>query len=160
MVNEPEIQAFLARVHRELDEIKEKTTVLQNRKRELEEMVRKCEAVFGGDQPRKDVPVSPMGQRGLPLPPRHTKKRRYKRIERAKPLWQLIEDLLREVGRDMNFAEIRQESQARGWSDKSKTKILLRAIQDKEGTVFVRTDQGTWDLKERVEQKDQYQPYK
>ena len=53
MVNEPEIQAFLARVHRELDEIKEKTTVLQNRKRELEEMVRKCEAVFGTMTPER-----------------------------------------------------------------------------------------------------------
>ena len=94
-----------------------------------------------------------MGQRGPPLPPRHTKKRRYKRIERAKPLWQLIEDLLREVGRDMNFAEIRQESQARGWSDKSNTITFPRAIQDKEGTVFVRTDQGTWDLKRGLSRK-------
>jgi hypothetical protein len=158
MVNEPEIQAFLARVHRELEEIKEQMAVFQNRKRELEEMVRKCEAMFGGDQPRKDVPVSPTGQRSFPSPPaapRHPKKRRYRRIQRAKPLWQLIKDLLREVGRDMSFQEIEQESQARGWSDKHKTKILLRAMQDKEGKVFVKTNKGTWDLKERVEHREQ-----
>ncbi len=165
MVNEPEIQAFLARVHRELDEIKEQMAAFQNRKKELEEMVRRCEAVFGGDQPRTDVPVLPTGQRGfpsLPATPRHTKKKRYKKIKRAKKLWQLIEDLLREVGRDMDLKEIQLESQVRGWGTNgiNGTKILRGAIQDKKDIAFVKTDRGTWDLKERVEQKEQYQPYK
>ncbi len=54
----------------------------------------------------RDNAVSP----SLPATPRHTKKKRYKKIKRAKKLWQLIEDLLREVGRDMDLKEIQLES--------------------------------------------------
>jgi hypothetical protein len=160
MVNEPEIQAFLDRLHRELIEINEQIAVFQNRKMALEEMVSKCEAMFGGDQPEQGAPILPTEQPSFApsiTTPRPIKKRRSKRAKRGKKIWQLIEDLLREAGRNMSFKQIKLASLERGWetSGTNGTKILARALKDKEDTVFVQTAEGTWDLKERIEQREQ-----
>jgi hypothetical protein len=170
MVNNPEIQKIIKTItdtYQELAEINEGLGAyfqLIKRRKELEEKIMKLKEILGIDRLLKeDSP--PLTQSSFPLSPaarRHTKKRRYKKIVREKKLWQLAEDLLKEVGRDMSFEDIQLESQVRGWGTNGKegAKIFLRAIQAREGTVFVKTDRGTWDLKERVEQKEQYHPYK
>jgi hypothetical protein len=158
MVNEPEIKAFISRVHRELNDINEKLETFQHRKKELEELIIKCKTVFHTDDLRQlsflnsDVAPHSLLSRSVAQSVEKT----FRKLRSGKKIWEQIVDLLKEVEMDLSISDIVQGFHERGWplSEKNAAKILYRAMKDKP-TLFINTNRGTWDLKKRL---DKVQP--
>jgi len=140
------VEAFIAEAEKELADV-------LLRKTELEELIRKCKTLFGGDQRQQSLPLEIPASSTHLIPKVKTKgKGKSRRIQRDAPLWQLVEGLFKEKGwSEIDFQPIRQTAVRRGWitDDSTGTKILYRAMNDKseKGEVFVHTGRGTWALK-------------
>lgn len=141
------VEAFIAEAEKELADVLGRKRELEGRETELKDVIKKCKALFEGDHRQQLLPLEPP----TPSRPISKAKGRRKRKKKAGPLWQLVEGLLKEVGPEMEFQQIRQIAVERGWiyDDTAGTKILYRAINDKaeQGKVFVHTGRGAWTLK-------------
>lgn len=142
------VEAFIAEAEKELADVLRRKTELEGRETDLEDVIKKCKALFERDHRQQSLPLE------LPasIRPISKAKGRRKRKKKAGPLWQLIEGFLKEAGPEMEFQKIRKTAVEKGWiyDDTAGTKILLRAMQDKEGKVFVHTGRGAWALKENA----------
>jgi hypothetical protein len=136
------VEAFVVEAEKELAGI-------LRRKTELEDLITKCKALFGGDKRQQSLPLAIPNSSN---PGMVKIKLKSLRSERGKKIWEQIVDLLEEVQMDLSISHIVQGFSERGWplSDKNASKIVYRAMRDKP-TIFMNTDRGTWDLKKRVE---------
>ncbi len=73
-----------------------------------------------------------------------------------------IAEVLKATGRAMSVPKIVTEFRARKWQlgEKNRMQIIRNTLKSKEGVLFKKVGIGLWDLMERVEQKEQYRPYK
>jgi hypothetical protein len=131
------VEAFIAEAEKELAEI-------LRRKTELEDLIKKCKSLFGGNQRQQSLPLA------IHISSHPLAKVRAT-FKREKKLWEQIVDLLKEVGTDLSISDIVQGFRERGWplSEKNGSKIIYRAMRDKE-SIFRNTHRGTWTLKEKT----------
>lgn len=139
------VEAFLAELQVELDAV-------LRRKEELEFLIAKCKSIFGVSSIKSEPDIDfsaalATAPSNIPQPIRvvRIKPRREKKI------WQQVVDLLKEVGMDLSLRDIERGFQERSWPmhGKNISKIIYRAMRDKPD-VFVNTNRGTWDLKDRT----------
>lgn len=137
------VQEFIAEAEKELADI-------LHRKADLEDLIKKCKALFLGDYRQQALPLK------ITMPTRQPKRVtvtvKSLRRDRGKKLWEQIKDILKEVGGDLSVSNIAQEFRERGWPLSAKPsnalKIIYRAMKDKP-ELFRNTNRGTWDLVER-----------
>ena len=137
------VEAFVAEAEKELAGI-------LRRKTELEDLIKKCKALFGGDKRQQSLSLAiPSSSK----PSMVKIKLKSLRSERGKKIWEQVADLLKETNMDLSIGKIVHEFKARGWplSEQNASKIIYRAMKDKP-EVFINTDHGTWKLMERFKQ--------
>lgn len=136
------VEAFIAEAEKELSDI-------LRRKAELEDLIKKCKALFREGHSQQPLPLK------IPsyTQPTHMIEVRSLRRHRGKKIWEQIVDLLNEVGVGLSISEIVQGFKKRDWplSAKNASKIIYRAMKDK-SEIFINTGRGTWDLKERFQE--------
>jgi phosphopantetheine adenylyltransferase len=132
------VEAFIAEAEKELASI-------LRRKTELEELIKKCKSLFGGEPRQLSLSSEILISSETSNVNLNIKNLRRKR---GKKIWEQIVDLLKEVGEPLSISEIVQGFIERKWplSDKNASKIIYRAMKDKPN-IFINTNQGTWDLK-------------
>jgi hypothetical protein len=137
------VEAFVAEAEKELAGI-------LRRKTELEDLIKKCKALFGGDKRQQSLPLAiPNSSKPTMVKIKLTSLR----SERGKKIWEQVADLLKETNMDLSIGKIVHEFKARGWplSEQNASKIVYRAMKDKP-EIFINTNHGTWKLMERLKQ--------
>jgi hypothetical protein len=157
MVTDREIQEFLTKikqVRQELADIDKQMAFYEQRKAELERIIQRCNEVCGIDQPQQTPFMKLVDQSKVPSPIYSrtiTKKRKSKRAKRGGVLWKLLGGVLENHPDGLIYKQIKQICVEKGWitDDANGTKILYRALRDKEGKNFAyNPDKKIWKLKE------------
>ncbi len=136
------VEAFIAEAEKELADV-------LRRKVELEDLIKKCKALFGVDPRQQTLPLEVPIHTQLSAKIKDNLLKSLRR-ERGKRIWEQIIDLLKEVERDLTISEIVHGFLEHNWplSTNNGSKIIYRAMKDKPD-IFIHTNRGTWDLKER-----------